>query len=170
MYTPCWQGLSLRPRLTLRWEGVQGRFALSLLGYLQAGVVTMAPIADILLYVILLLTSWNQDQSGISRTAVFQTPNGGIILVGGTASFLAPIWPIVCEFILLSLTHCWTEIWLHLSREASKFKAFLLVSLPDVLWIWGQFAMEISWEKILPTTFAFLSHLLSPYYAWLRSV
>ena len=42
---PCWLGVSSRPGLTQRQEGVQGRFAPPSLGYLQAGVVTMAPIA-----------------------------------------------------------------------------------------------------------------------------
>ena len=42
---PCWLGVPSRPGLTQRQEGVQGRFAPPSLGYLQAGVVTMAPIA-----------------------------------------------------------------------------------------------------------------------------
>ena len=41
----CWLGLSSRPGLTQRREGVQGRYAPLSLGYLQAGVVTMAPTA-----------------------------------------------------------------------------------------------------------------------------
>ena len=45
MSAPCWLGLSSRPGLTQRREGVQGRYAPLSLGYLQAGVVTMVPTA-----------------------------------------------------------------------------------------------------------------------------
>ena len=45
MSAPCWLGLSSRPGFTQRREGVQGRYAPSSLGYLQAGVVTMVPTA-----------------------------------------------------------------------------------------------------------------------------
>ena len=42
---PCSRGLSSRPGLTQQKEGIQSTHAPLLLGYLQAGVVTMAPTA-----------------------------------------------------------------------------------------------------------------------------
>ena len=42
---PCWRGLSSSPGFVQQQDGVQGRFAPLSLGYLQAGVVTLAPTA-----------------------------------------------------------------------------------------------------------------------------